>query len=57
MLLQNKYDLKKPKDFTVFEGHGYPLVWHNIYPPIQIYSNGFTHSSQIMEMHVLKPPI
>jgi hypothetical protein len=23
--------LKKPRDFTVSEGHGYPLVWYNIY--------------------------
>jgi hypothetical protein len=22
----NKYGLKKPRDFTVSEGHGYPLV-------------------------------
>jgi hypothetical protein len=27
MLLQNKYGLKKPGDFTVSEGHGYPLVF------------------------------
>ncbi len=26
MLLRNKYNLKKPGDFTVSEGHGYPLV-------------------------------
>jgi hypothetical protein len=26
MLLRNKYGLKKPRDFTMFEGHKYPLV-------------------------------
>jgi hypothetical protein len=29
MLLRNKYGLKKPGDFTVSEGHGYPLVLYN----------------------------
>jgi hypothetical protein len=29
MLLRNKYDLKKPRDFTVSEGHRYPLVLYN----------------------------
>jgi hypothetical protein len=27
MLLRNKYDLKKQGDFTVSEGHKYPLVY------------------------------
>jgi hypothetical protein len=25
----NKYGLKKPRDFPVSKGHGYPLVIHN----------------------------
>jgi hypothetical protein len=29
MLLRNKYDLKKLEDFTVSEGHGYPLILYN----------------------------
>jgi hypothetical protein len=29
----NKYGLKKPGDFIVSEGHGYPLVSDNMNPP------------------------
>jgi pyruvate dehydrogenase complex dehydrogenase (E1) component len=29
MFLRNKYGLKKPEDFIVFEGHGYPLMMHS----------------------------
>jgi hypothetical protein len=31
MFFWNKYDLKKPGDFTVSEGHGYPLIYIYIY--------------------------
>jgi hypothetical protein len=31
MLLRNKYDLKKPKDFRVSKGHKYPHVYIYIY--------------------------
>jgi hypothetical protein len=40
MLLQNKYGLKKPRDFTVSEGHGYPLVYYNKCK-MQFVNNGF----------------
>jgi hypothetical protein len=31
MLLRNKYNLKKPKDFRVSEGQGYPRVYIYIF--------------------------
>jgi hypothetical protein len=34
MFFRNKYDLKKSGDFTVSEGHGYPLVQDNKAHPI-----------------------
>jgi len=43
MFLQNKYGLKKPEDFTMFESHKYPLIpyiilgyfsYSNLYPKL-----------------------
>jgi hypothetical protein len=40
MFHQNKYGLKKSRDFTVSKGHGYPLVIHIKEVELDTFENG-----------------
>jgi hypothetical protein len=58
-LLRNKYDLKKLRDFTMFEGHGYPLINinHTMGRPTYKILDIFRWSSKYKQIGKKRPPL